>query len=63
MGHPANGVGVSFLPSSYTGHNQPTGYSFTGDGNMTGDNLGNSYTWDSYNDLASATVGGNTTKT
>ncbi|MGB6690791.1 MAG: RHS repeat-associated core domain-containing protein [Terracidiphilus sp.] len=55
----ANGLGVSFLPSSYTG-NQPAGYSFDGLGNMLTDNLNNSFTWDIYGDLLSATSGGST---
>ena len=44
----ANGLGLSFQPTSYNASNQPavSGMSFTADGNATSDNLGNQYTWD-----------------
>lgn len=57
----ANGLGSSFLPSSYT-NNQAGGYSYDGTGDMLTDNLHNSYTWDIYGDMLSATSGGSTIK-
>jgi RHS repeat-associated protein len=44
----ANGLGLSFQPTSYNASNQPvaSGMSFNADGNATTDNLGNQYTWD-----------------
>ncbi len=44
----ANGLGLSFQPTSYNASNQPvvSGMSFNANGNATTDNLGNQYTWD-----------------
>lgn len=44
----ANGLGLSFLPTSYNANNQPvvSGMSFDTVGNTKTDNVGNSYTWD-----------------
>lgn len=51
----ANGIGLTFQPSSYSATNQPvvTGMSFDTVGETQTDNLGNSYTWDTYGDMAS----------
>jgi RHS repeat-associated protein len=44
----ANGLGLSFLPTSYNARNQPvvSGMTFNANGNTTTDNLANQYTWD-----------------
>jgi RHS repeat-associated protein len=63
-----NSSNQSFLPGAYpTSNRVPASYGFVYDngvsagvGNVTSDNLGNSYSWDADNRMSSVTSGGNT---